>query len=1446
MLKKIFCFLRPRANQRNPFRGLRLEQFEARNLMTVWEPSQEYIIRSNFAESVPGLVAGQLVKIEATFIDDDPGTLQQASISFDGRTLNFDSIDNQRSVVHSVSTTTLQFSGGLGSTGGLSAGDFVRLIVAKEKLSNLVALPPSLAPDGDVNLGYRIDGSASVPIRFRDRAYVEIELFYARGPGINDIINQDKRIASFSLESIPREEIYTVPTVPSSKFQEYPPEPGTTHLLVVIDRKDKAVEFSDSDNVRAIRLPNITALTPRLKSDGSAEIGYRVTNPPFVNGAEGREVTVQAWYSKTSGFDGKIGTASLYRVPMDPNQSNSTYVSVPAAVLGSPPAGAKFLLTRVDNADLVRESNESDNVASLALPDLQINSVAWDGTGGATVKVTISNSANLPTGWDPGLSLHWSSDGQVPDLSGASGIPALPRAALRRIDQEQTIRFVASRLPTLTPRQIEQIGVPATHLLALLDIRGTVAEASEANNKFALELPVLSHELSDAPAAATKLERAKLWLQKYRGIINSEAELWNVEARAIGGVIAWEAAVGPARSVTEVKFPFRRWNGPGKVHYKESHPLGAILGQTDPDPIVVRELESLGILPKVTDEERARIVATPAGAIRYIAAYLSAFANVYEQYGFNVRKVPGALATLYNGSGYQNLTAAFEALPSRDPAQRPRPDTNPKFAGYWVHRNTEFLKQALKTKTAPKDGLINYAPITDRNYVATSGTPLVIPIADLLGTNATELVGVLPRQSPLMPRSITADNANVTYTADFVGTTTFFFSVRVSERVIYGGKVTVTVAPPAPTDLTATSELPTQVRLAWRGVEAASSYRIERTSGPAWQAVANVAADQSTWTGSDHTPDSAYGYRVTAIAVSGLESLPSSAAWVTTQRGTPDSPKNLRAVSVSARNVQVRWDEVRGEDFYIVEVSTDGGASWRLQENVPADHAYEANLTVQPGSNYLFRVVAMNGYGRSLPSNQIVVSTPHLPPGNPSNLRLSNVWARFADITWNAASGLVLEYRIAMSRDGANWDNIGVVAANSTGFRVENLNPGTRYLFKVRAANGEGYSEYSNTIDVTTRIEPPAAPGNLRVANLWARTIDLNWDDQSNNETEFRIAISRDGGANWDNIGVVAANSTGFRVENLNPGTRYLFKVRAANGEGYSEYSNTIDVITRIEPPAAPGNLRVANLWARTIDLNWDDLSSNETEFRIAVSRDGGANWDNIGVLAANSTGFRVENLNPGTRYLFKVRAANGEGYSEYGNTIDVTTRIEPPAAPSNLRVANLWARTIDLNWDDLSNNETEFRIAISRDGGANWDNIGVLAANSTSFRVENLNPGTRYLFKVRAANGEGYSEYSNTIDVTTRIEPPAAPSNLRVANLWARTIDLNWDDLSNNETEFRIAISRDGGANWTNVAVTGVNATSFRIENLNPNTRYLFKVRAANSEGFSDYSNTLDVRTRA
>ena len=98
--------------------------------------------------------------------------------------------------------------------------------------------------------------------------------------------------------------------------------------------------------------------------------------------------------------------------------------------------------------------------------------------------------------------------------------------------------------------------------------------------------------------------------------------------------------------------------------------------------------------------------------------------------------------------------------------------------------------------------------------------------------------------------------------------------------------------------------------------------------------------------------------------------------------------------------------------------------------------------------------------------------------------------------------------------------------------------------------------------------------------------------------------------------------------------------------------------------------------------------------------------------------------------------------------------------------------RTVELHWDDTSGNETEFRVAISRNGGATWDNVAVTAANATSVHVAGLEPNTRYLFKARAANPAGYSDYTNTVEFVTDSELPAAPSapaNLATGDIWAR-----------------------------------------------------------------------------
>jgi len=111
------------------------------------------------------------------------------------------------------------------------------------------------------------------------------------------------------------------------------------------------------------------------------------------------------------------------------------------------------------------------------------------------------------------------------------------------------------------------------------------------------------------------------------------------------------------------------------------------------------------------------------------------------------------------------------------------------------------------------------------------------------------------------------------------------------------------------------------------------------------------------------------------------------------------------------------------------------------------------------------------------------------------------------------------------------------------------------------------YSEYSNVIQMWTGAPTIGAPGNLRASNVWANTIDLIWNDNSNNETGFRVAISRDG-VNWDSAGINPANDDTIRVSSLVRNTVYYFKVRAyrdnAGGSTtYSDYSSVLTVRTK-------------------------------------------------------------------------------------------------------------------------------------------------------------------------------------------------------------------------------------------------------------------------------------------
>lgn len=104
------------------------------------------------------------------------------------------------------------------------------------------------------------------------------------------------------------------------------------------------------------------------------------------------------------------------------------------------------------------------------------------------------------------------------------------------------------------------------------------------------------------------------------------------------------------------------------------------------------------------------------------------------------------------------------------------------------------------------------------------------------------------------------------------------------------------------------------------------------------------------------------------------------------------------------------------------------------------------------------------------------------------------------------------------------------------------------------------------------------------------------------------------------------------------------------------------------------------------------------------------------------------------------VQTLNGANKPAGGNQV--------PAAPSNLKAQVTSNSSVQLTWNDNSDDEDLFRIQTSTDG-ATYSNIGDLPANTTAANISGLAPGGDYYFRVRARNNEGSSAASNVVMIT-------------------------------------------------------------------------------------------------
>lgn len=204
-------------------------------------------------------------------------------------------------------------------------------------------------------------------------------------------------------------------------------------------------------------------------------------------------------------------------------------------------------------------------------------------------------------------------------------------------------------------------------------------------------------------------------------------------------------------------------------------------------------------------------------------------------------------------------------------------------------------------------------------------------------------------------------------------------------------------------------------------------------------------------------------------------------------------------------------------------------------------------------------------------------------------------------------------------------------------------------------------------------------------------------------------------------------------------------------------------------------------------------------------------------------------NLAAGTYY---VAVAGNGSYGDVGQYA-ISGTIVPPAssinAPTNLTAIVDPSGQVSLAWTDQAANETGYRVERSTDGQT-WTPLATnLPADSTSFTDGSVSAGTTCQYRVDAFDSTVTSPYSNQATVTLA---PATPAGLTATAVSSSRIDLAWQDVYG-ETGFEIERTIDG-VNWSVLALTAANTTSYQDLGLAAMTQYEYRICAVNAGGES------------
>uniref|UniRef100_A0A3P8WGQ9 Titin n=1 Tax=Cynoglossus semilaevis TaxID=244447 RepID=A0A3P8WGQ9_CYNSE len=371
------------------------------------------------------------------------------------------------------------------------------------------------------------------------------------------------------------------------------------------------------------------------------------------------------------------------------------------------------------------------------------------------------------------------------------------------------------------------------------------------------------------------------------------------------------------------------------------------------------------------------------------------------------------------------------------------------------------------------------------------------------------------------------------------------------------------------------------------------------------------------------------------------------------------------------------------------------------------------------------------------------------------------------------------------------------VTSSYTSLVIDKMSRNDSGKYTVTAENSSG----TKTALIVVRVlDTPSPPTNLMVKEITNQSVTLAWEPpllDGGSKIKNYVVEKRESTRKTFAAVVTNCHKLSWKVEPLQEGCCYFFRIMAENAHGLGLPAVTDDALKASEVPQAPKSLIVTDQSKTSISLAWErpeyDGGSRVMQYLLEVQLKGQEKWSGVNTFKTMEA--TVANLNPGQEYLFRVTAINDKGKSDprvlAGPVMTKDLVFEPDVRPAFSNYSVHVGK--DLNVEIPIYGRPKPTVTWSKDGAplkfTTRVNI-VNTATHTKLSIKEAASDDGGMYSINVANAAGKKDATVEIIVLDKPGPPSGPvSNYIIQK--RDTTTTTWENVSNNCARTSIKVPR-------------------------------------------------------